>query len=44
MGADPVIHLPGLGVEANEATVCAESLCFWEAPQLRRRNESVTNW
>ncbi len=44
-GADyPVTDLPGLGVEVNEAAVQAQSLRFWEAPHLRRRDGSVTNW
>ena len=34
----------GLGVEVNEAAVQAESLRFWEAPHLKRRDGSVTNW
>jgi hypothetical protein len=32
MGEDPVIHLPRLGIEVNEAAVRAASLRFWEAP------------
>jgi galactonate dehydratase len=40
----PVSDLPGLGVEVNEAAVQAESLRFWEAPHLKRRDGSVTNW
>ena len=40
----PVSDLPGLGIEVNEAKVQAESLRFWEAPHLRRRDGSVTNW
>jgi L-alanine-DL-glutamate epimerase-like enolase superfamily enzyme len=44
-GADyPASDLVGLGVEANEAAVRAQSLRFWEAPHLRRRHGSVTNW
>ena len=44
-GADyPVSDLPGLGVEVNEAAVQAESFRFWEAPHLKRRDGSVTNW
>ena len=37
-------RLPGLGVEVNEAAIRAEGLRFWEAPHLRRRDGSVTNW
>jgi galactonate dehydratase len=44
-GADyPVVDLVGLGVEANEDAIRAQSLRFWEAPHLRRRDGSVTNW
>jgi galactonate dehydratase len=44
-GADyPVGERPGLGVEVNEAAIRAQSLRFWEAPHLRRRDGSVTNW
>jgi galactonate dehydratase len=44
-GADyPVGDLPGLGVEVNEEAIRAQSLRFWEAPHLRRRDGSVTNW
>jgi galactonate dehydratase len=40
----PVTGLPGLGVEVNEAAVSAQSPRFWEAPHLKRRDGSVTNW
>ena len=40
----PVADLPGLGVEVNEEAVQAQSLRFWEAPHLKRRDGSVTNW
>ncbi|MCA0051606.1 mandelate racemase/muconate lactonizing enzyme family protein [Mesorhizobium sp. B283B1A] len=40
----PVGDLPGLGIEVNEAAVQAQSLRFWEAPHLKRRDGSVTNW
>jgi len=40
----PVSDLPGLGVEVNEAAIEAQSFRFWEAPHLRRRDGSVTNW
>jgi galactonate dehydratase len=43
-GDYPVSDLVGLGVEVNEAAVRAQSLRFWEAPHLRRRDGSVTNW
>ena len=35
---------PGLGVEVNEAVIEQQSFKFWEAPHLRRRDGSVTNW
>ena len=35
---------PGLGVEVNEERLAAESFKFWEAPHLRRRDGSFTNW
>jgi len=40
----PVSDAPGLGVEVNEELVKAQSFKFWEAPHLRRRDGSVTNW
>jgi galactonate dehydratase len=40
----PVSTLPGLGVEVNEHAIAAQSFRFWEAPHLRRRDGSVTNW
>jgi galactonate dehydratase len=40
----PVNALPGLGVEVNEDAIAAQSFRFWEAPHLRRRDGSVTNW
>jgi len=39
-----VPHGPGLGIEVNEALVEAASFRFWEAPHLKRRDGSVTNW
>jgi galactonate dehydratase len=35
---------PGLGVEVNEERLTAASFKFWEAPHLRRRDGSYTNW
>ena len=35
---------PGLGVEFNEERAQAEAFRFWEAPHLRRRDGSLTNW
>ncbi len=40
----PVPDTPGLGIEVNEALLTAESFKFWEAPHLRRRDGTVTNW
>ena len=35
---------PGLGVEINKEAVKDETFKFWEAPHLRRRDGSYTNW
>jgi galactonate dehydratase len=35
---------PGLGVEVNEELIQRQSFKYWEAPHLRRRDGSVTNW
>jgi galactonate dehydratase len=35
---------PGLGVEVDEARVAHAAFRFWEAPHLRRRDGSYTNW
>ncbi len=35
---------PGLGVELNEEAAAAQRFEFWEAPHLRRRDGSYTNW
>jgi galactonate dehydratase len=40
----PVGDAPGLGVEVDEAAVKEQSFKFWEAPHLKRRDGSVTNW
>ena len=40
----PVSDAPGLGVEVNEELVKQQSFEFWEAPHLKRRDGSVTNW
>lgn len=40
----PVSDLPGLGVDVDEAFIKKQSFKFWEAPHLRRRDGSVTNW
>ena len=44
-GAEYIVpDAPGLGVEVDEERVKAESFRFWEAPHLRRRDGSFTNW
>ena len=40
----PVPDGPGLGVEFNEDLVAEQTFKFWEAPHLRRRDGSYTNW
>ncbi len=35
---------PGLGVEVNEALLKQQTFKFWQAPNLKRRDGSVTNW
>ena len=35
---------PGLGIEFNEEIALAQTFEFWEAPHLRRRDGSHTNW
>ena len=35
---------PGLGVEVNEEYIAQQEFKFWEAPHLRRRDGSYTNW
>ena len=35
---------PGLGIEIDEKALTRESFRFWEAPHLKRRDGSVTNW
>jgi galactonate dehydratase len=40
----PVPDTPGLGVEVDEEYIKRQSFKFWEAPHLRRRDGSVTNW
>jgi len=39
-----VSDAPGLGVEVNEALVAQQEFRFWQAPLLKRRDGSVTNW
>jgi galactonate dehydratase len=40
----PVPDTPGLGIEIDEAALTRDAFRFWEAPHLRRRDGSVTNW
>jgi galactonate dehydratase len=40
----PVPDTPGLGIEIDEKVLTRDAFRFWEAPHLRRRNGSVTNW
>lgn len=40
----PVLDTPGLGVEFNEELALKQPFRFWEAPHLRRRDGSYTNW
>jgi galactonate dehydratase len=40
----PVSDAAGLGIEVNEELLARQSFEFWEAPHLRRRDGSVTNW
>ena len=35
---------PGLGVEFNEALASEQEFKYWEAPHLKRRDGSYTNW
>lgn len=35
---------PGLGVEVDETYIRQQEFKFWEAPHLRRRDGSYTNW
>ncbi len=39
-----VSDAPGLGIEVNEAAIQKQEFRFWEAPHLKRRDGSVTNW
>jgi galactonate dehydratase len=40
----PISNTPGLGIEVNEDLIKVQSFKFWEAPHLKRRDGSVTNW
>jgi galactonate dehydratase len=40
----PMSNAPGLGVEFDEAAATREPFKFYNVPNLRRRDGSVTNW
>jgi galactonate dehydratase len=40
----PVSDAPGLGIEVDEELMKAQSFKRWNAPMLKRRDGSVTNW
>ncbi len=40
----PVPEAPGLGIEINEDRLTHEKFRYWNAPRLKRRDGSVTNW
>ena len=40
----PVPDTPGLGIEIDEKALTRDAFRFWEAPHLKRRDGSVTNW
>ncbi len=40
----PVLDAPGLGIGVDEDYIKQQSFKFWEAPHLKRRDGSVTNW
>ena len=42
--AYPVDDRPGLGIEIDEDLIGTDDFRFWEAPHLKRRDGSVTNW
>ena len=45
IGANYVVpDAPGLGVDVDEAALTREAFRFWEAPHLRRKDGSYTNW
>lgn len=44
-GAHYIVNdAPGLGITVNEEMLVEEAFKFWEAPHLKRRDGSVTNW
>jgi galactonate dehydratase len=40
----PAPDTPGLRVDVDEEAMAAQDFRFWEAPHLRRRDGSYTNW
>lgn len=40
----PVLEAPGLGIDVNEEYIKQQSFKFWEAPKLKKRDGSITNW
>ena len=40
----PVPDTPGLGIDIDEQALTRDAFRFWEAPHLKRRDGSVTNW
>ena len=40
----PVETKPGLGITIDETLLKRQKFEFWEAPHLRRRDGSITNW
>ena len=39
-----VPEVPGLGVDFDEKLAGSQKFKYWEAPHLRRRDGSYTNW
>ena len=40
----PITSTPGLGITIDEKRLQHQAFEFWEAPHLRRRDGSITNW
>ena len=40
----PITSTPGLGITIDEKCLQHQAFEFWEAPHLRRRDGSITNW
>ena len=44
-GSDLTVETkPGLGITIDETLLKRQKFEFWEAPHLRRRDGSITNW